>query len=154
VEFGGVRVTLEDVDVAQVLARVRRSFASVVVRVAPDLPTARADPRRLEQVLGNLVTNAVKHSPPGSPVEIDAVAEGDHVRLSVTDRGKGIDPEFVPQLFDPFVQAGGASGRDDGLGLGLYIVRGLLDAMGGSIGAHSRLGEGSEFVVRLRRGDA
>jgi two-component system sensor histidine kinase KdpD len=154
VEFGGVRVTLEDVDVAQVLARVRRSFASVVVRVAPDLPTARADPRRLEQVLGNLVTNAVKHSPPGSPVQIDAVAEGDHVRLSVTDRGRGIDPEFVPQLFDPFVQAGGASGRDDGLGLGLYIVRGLLDAMGGSIGAHSRLGEGSEFVVRLRRGDA
>jgi signal transduction histidine kinase len=150
-EFGGVRVTLEDVDVAPVLERVARSFASVVVRAEPGLPAARADPRRLEQVLANLVTNAVKHSPPGAPVEIAADAEDEHVRLRVIDRGKGIDPAFLPQLFEPFVQAGGVSGRDGGLGLGLYIVRGLLDAMDGSIAAQSRLGEGSEFVVRLRR---
>jgi signal transduction histidine kinase len=151
VEFGGVRVALEDVDVARVLARIERTFETVVVRADPDLPAARADPRRLEQVMTNLVDNAVKHSPPGAAVEIGATAEDEHVRVSVIDRGSGIDPRFLPQLFEPFVQADGAPGRDGGLGLGLYIVRGLLDAMGGSIAARSRLGEGSEFVVRLRR---
>jgi two-component system sensor histidine kinase ResE len=151
VEFGGVRVALEDVDVARVLARIERTFETVVVRADPDLPAARADPRRLEQVMTNLVDNAVKHSPPGAAVEIGATAEDEHVRVSVIDRGSGIDPRFLPQLFEPFVQADGEPGRDGGLGLGLYIVRGLLDAMGGSIAARSRLGEGSEFVVRLRR---
>ena len=154
VEFGGVRVALDDVDVPPLLARIARSHSTVVVRADPGLPAARADPRRLEQVLANLVANAVKHSPAGAPVAISATAQDGHVRLSVSDRGEGIDPEFLPRLFEPFVQAGGASGRENGLGLGLYIVRGLLDAMGGSISAHSRKGEGSDFVVLLRRSDA
>jgi signal transduction histidine kinase len=103
-------------------------------------------------VLSNLVTNAIKHSQAGAPVALAAAVEDEHVRLEVVDRGSGIDPRFLPRLFEPFLQADGASGRGSGLGLGLYIARGLVEAMGGSIGAESRLGEGSRFVVRLRRG--
>jgi signal transduction histidine kinase len=158
VEFGALRVALEPVDVAAVLERVGRSFGErehpVFVRAEPGLPPAAADERRLEQVVTNLVANAVRHSPPGAPVELAAGLEDGRIRLAVVDHGSGIDPDFLAQLFEPFVQAGGGSGRGTGLGLGLYIVRGLVEAMGGAITASSRVGEGSEFVVRLPRGAA
>jgi signal transduction histidine kinase/FixJ family two-component response regulator len=155
VEFGGLRVALEPVGLAAVLARVERSFADVpnpiVTTGIEDLPPAKADAARLEQVLTNLVANAIKHSPPGAAVGVVGTADADHVRIAVVDRGSGIDPAFLANLFDPFTQANGQSGRETGLGLGLYIVRGLVEAMGGSIEAHSRLGQGSEFTVRLQR---
>lgn len=155
-EFGGFRMTLDTVDASSVIARVERLFGEaanrVVVRLAPDLPKVHGNGPRLEQVLSNLVANAVKHSPPDAVVELRADLEGDRVRLSVVDAGSGIAPEFLPHLFDPFTQGGLASAqRDGGLGLGLYIVRGLVEAMGGTVEAHSRLGHGSEFVVRLWR---
>jgi signal transduction histidine kinase len=157
-EFGGPRVAVEEVDLAPVLARVERSFAGganpIVVAAPAGGAPVLADDRRLEQVLSNLVANAVKHSPAGAPVTLAAVIEDEHVRLEVVDRGSGIDPRSLPRLFEPFLQADGASGRGSGLGLGLYIARGLMEAMGGSIDAESRLGEGSRFIVRLRRATA
>jgi signal transduction histidine kinase len=155
VEFGGLRVQLGEIDVAAVLAHVERSFQAagtpVALRVAPDLPHASGDAARLEQVVSNLVSNGFKHSPPGARVKIDAAVEGDRVRIAVTDSGSGIEPEFLEHIFEPFTQAAGVTARRDGLGLGLYIVRGLVDKMQGSIEAESTPGEGSRFTVSLER---
>lgn len=154
VEFGGLRVRLEPVDVASVFSRIERSFGQthpLLVQVAADLPPVVADPARLEQVLGNLVANALKHSPADAPVRVEADQDGDQARLRVIDSGSGIEPELLSRLFEPFTQAiTETAGRGRGLGLGLYIVRGLVEAMGGTVEAHSRPGEGSEFVVRLQ----
>ncbi len=159
VEFGGLRVRLGEIDVGSVIERVRRSFAgrgcSVTVSAPPSLPPAQADERRLEQVLANLVGNAVKHSPPDAPVELHVAAGGGELRLAVVDAGPGIAPEFLPLVFEPFAQgAEGDRNGQEGLGLGLYIARGLVEAMGGSIEAHSSPGAGSRFEVRLRRAEA
>jgi signal transduction histidine kinase/FixJ family two-component response regulator len=155
VEFGGLRVRCSAVDVSAVAARVAAAFAAASgpldVRMEPGLPAASADPARLQQVLTNLVGNAFKHSPAGAPVELAAQAEGDAVAVAVADAGPGIPPEFLPHLFEPFAQAEEAARRQEGLGLGLYITRGLVEAMGGSIEVESRLGEGTRFVVRLPR---
>jgi signal transduction histidine kinase len=158
VEFGGLRVALEPVDLAAVLSRVQGSFREapnpIVTTGIEDLPPARADAARLEQVVTNLVANAIKHSPPGAAVGIVASADAEHVHVAVVDRGSGIDPEFLANLFEPFTQADGHAGRETGLGLGLYIVRGLVEAMHGSIEAQSQLGQGSRFLVRLQRAPA
>jgi signal transduction histidine kinase len=122
-----------------------------VVRAAPGLPLAVGDGARLEQVVSNLVTNAFKHSPPGASVAVAAAADTARVRITVTDTGTGIEPEFLPHIFEPFTQAASVTGRRDGLGLGLYIVRGLVDAMGGAIEAESTPGRGSSFTVWLPR---
>jgi signal transduction histidine kinase/FixJ family two-component response regulator len=155
-EFGGLHMTLDPIDVGRVIARVTRLFGEatnpLVARVAANLPDVLSNEARLQQVLTNLVVNAVRHSPPNSPIELRAEAEGDHVRLAVVDFGRGIAPEFLPRLFDQFTQVDTAeAGRESGLGLGLYIVRGLVEAMGGTVTVRSEVGRGSEFVVRLRR---
>ncbi len=155
VEFGGLRVRCGAVDVSAVAARVAAAYAAAPaplhVRVDAGLPAVSADPARLQQVLTNLVGNAFKHSPDGAPVELAARAERDAVVVTVADAGPGIPPEFLPHLFEPFAQADEAARRQEGLGLGLYIARGLVEAMGGTIEVDSRLGEGTRFVVRLHR---
>lgn len=154
VEFGGLRVTLVDIDVTRVVARVEETFRAaghaVDLALSPQMPAAIGDEGRLEQVLTNLVGNAFKHSPDGAPVLVEAGADEQHVRVSVVDSGTGIAPEFLPSLFEPFTQA--TTGvRDEGIGLGLYITRGLVDAMGGTIDVQSRPGQGSTFTIRLER---
>ncbi len=155
IESGGLRVKLAATDVGAVIAHVAASFQAagspIVLRVPPDLPVAVGDAARLEQVISNLVTNGFKHSPAGARVEIAATADGERVRIAVTDSGSGIEPEFLAHIFEAFTQAASVTGRRDGLGLGLYIVRGLVDAMGGTIAAESNLGEGSRFTVSLER---
>ena len=152
VEFGGLRVSPSPIDAGTVACRVATTYAeqgAVDLRIEPGLPRVLADPARLEQVLNNLVGNAVKHSPPGSPVELRVWAGGDAVVMAVADHGPGIPPEFLPHLFEPFAQADEAARRQEGLGLGLYIARGLVDAMAGAIDVESRVGEGTRFLVRL-----
>ncbi len=155
VESGGLRVQLGDVDIGRVIANVEASFraagAALVVRAAPGLPLAVGDGARLEQVVSNLVTNGFKHSPAGARVAVAADADAARVRITVTDTGTGIEPEFLAHIFEPFTQAAGVTGRRDGLGLGLYIVRGLVDAMGGAVEAQSTPGQGSRFTVWLQR---
>jgi signal transduction histidine kinase len=156
VEFGGLRVKPSAQDVAEIAARVSVSFEGmpnpIVLRIPLDLPPVFGDQARLEQVLTNLVGNAMKHSPAGSPVEVRADVDGtDHVAISVVDYGKGIDPAFLAHVFEPFAQATTSGSREGGLGLGLYIVRGLVEAMGGTIDARSEVGRGSEFITRLPR---
>ena len=110
-----------------------------------------ADPERLDQVLGNLLDNAIKYSDPGGRVELVVEPDGNEVRIAVVDAGIGIAAEALPTLFEPFTQGVGPDGVSrDGLGLGLALVRSIAALHGGTIRASSAgPGEGSELVLRL-----
>jgi signal transduction histidine kinase len=102
-------------------------------------------------VLTNLAGNAFKHTRPGTAVELEVGADGETVHVAVVDHGSGIDHEFLARIFQPFTQESASGARQEGLGLGLYIVHGLVEAMGGTVEVTSVLGEGSRFTVRLPR---
>ncbi len=123
---------------------------------SPDIPPVHADPERLRQVLQNLLSNAIKYSPGGGRVEVRTGLEGRYVTISVRDEGIGIPPEELPRIFDRFIrverdEATGISGT----GLGLTIVKHLVELHGGKITARSEPGKGSTFTVYLpvRGGD-
>jgi PAS domain S-box-containing protein len=107
------------------------------------------DATRIQQVIWNLLSNAVKFTPIGGRVQVKAERNGTNMRVTVTDNGEGISPEFVPYVFDRFQQADGTiTRRHGGLGLGLAIVRHLVEMHGGTIAAHSDgLGKGATFQV-------
>jgi signal transduction histidine kinase len=110
-----------------------------------------ADPTRLQQVLSNLLHNAVKYTAPGGRISLTVERDGSEAVVRVRDTGVGISPEVLPQVFDLFVQADrGLDRSEGGLGIGLTLVRSLVRLHGGRVEAHSAgLGQGSEFVVRL-----
>jgi len=116
-----------------------------------EMPTIVGDPDRLQQVVWNLVSNAVKFTPQGGRIDVRLRQDGSFLSLSVTDNGKGIEPEFIPHVFERFRQADSTSTRSHGgLGLGLAIVRHLVELHGGTVYAESGgVGEGSTFTVRL-----
>jgi signal transduction histidine kinase/CheY-like chemotaxis protein len=108
------------------------------------------DPDRLAQVLANLITNAAKYSEPGSQIRIVAERLADRVRLSVADDGVGISPDMLGSVFHAFVQQPQTLARSQGgLGLGLSIVKALVEAHEGTVSVHSEIGRGSRFVVEL-----
>jgi CheY-like chemotaxis protein len=113
--------------------------------------TICADGARLQQIVWNLLTNAIKFSPDGGAVDVRIKRGATTVELTVTDRGQGISPDFLPFVFESFRQADGSTTRrQGGLGLGLSIVRHLVEAHGGSVRAQSAgEGRGSTFTVRL-----
>jgi PAS domain S-box-containing protein len=118
----------------------------------PETPVwARVDSERLRQVVWNLAANAVKFSAEAGQIEVVLEADDGQARLTVSDQGLGISPEFLPQVFDRFRQADSGTARaHGGLGLGLAIVRHLVEAHGGSVEAHSEgLHRGARFSVRL-----
>jgi PAS domain S-box-containing protein len=116
-----------------------------------EMPTIVGDPDRLQQVVWNLVSNAVKFTPQGGRIDVRLRQDGSFLSLSVTDNGKGIEPEFIPHVFERFRQADSTSTRSHGgLGLGLAIVRHLVELHGGTVHAESGgIGQGSTFTVRL-----
>jgi PAS domain S-box-containing protein len=122
----------------------------VEVDVPVDLPPAYVDADRLDQVLANLMSNAVKFSPPGSPISVVARATPTTVEVDVVDRGRGISPDDLPTVFDKFRRGSGTEAVA-GTGLGLYVSRAVLEAQGGRLEAFSRLGEGSRFRITLPR---
>jgi signal transduction histidine kinase/ActR/RegA family two-component response regulator len=111
----------------------------------------RGDPGRLEQVIWNLLANAIKFTPAGGRVDVVVEAAGDYMEVRVVDTGQGIGPEFLPHVFERFRQADGAAAqRQAGLGLGLAIVRQIVALHGGSVHAASEgEGRGATFTVRL-----
>ena len=121
----------------------------VAVAVDPDVG-ARVDPVLFEQLLINLVENAAKHTPPGTPIEIRVRSDGDEAIIEVSDRGPGLPPGPSERLFEKFVRGPGA--RTAGAGLGLAVCRGIVLAHGGRIEAESREGGGAIFRVHVAAG--
>jgi len=144
----------EIVSRAEALVRVQAADAGVKLTSAGcDGVTAMADPNRLQQILLNLLTNAIKFTPPGGMIEIACSAEGERTRIRVRDNGIGIEPDQLQRIFSPFVQldAGPVSQSTTarGVGLGLAISRDLARAMGGDVTAESTAGTGSVFTIDL-----
>ena len=123
-----------------------------------DLDTAGAtavvgDAHQLRQVLGNLIRNALVHTPPGTPIEVSVAHEGEEVRLEVRDHGPGLPAEDMDALFDRFWRSEGGRERGRaGAGLGLSIVAAIVDAHGGHVVAANATGGGARFTVRLPAG--
>ena len=156
---GALRVELEPVDlcaaalhaVEAIDGMARQSQVTLrVVAAEPDLPV-RADPARLAQVLGNLLSNAIRHSPPHGTVLLTLMRQAERVRLAVLDQGPGVPRDFMPRLFEPFAQALGAHHRKPGgTGLGLAISRALMELMHGGIGLDApRDAQGASFWIEL-----
>lgn len=114
---------------------------------AEDLPAVLADRHRVQQVLSNLLGNAVRFTPRGGEIVLSAEVAGDDLRISVRDTGPGIAAEDIPRLFERYWQA--PKLMRAGSGLGLFIARGIVEAHGGTIGVNSTIGEGSEFWFTL-----
>jgi signal transduction histidine kinase len=164
VEAGALRIQREPVQLRGVLREAvenaqRRTEAHWFVMDLPaELPRVWADPRRIRQVLNNLLENAIKYAPNGGQVTVtcevitpraNANAEGE-VIVNVADQGPGIPREFLERVFDRFFQVDGASTRQvGGSGLGLAIAKGIVEAHGGRIWAESHAGQGSVFRFSL-----
>jgi PAS domain S-box-containing protein len=151
------------VDLATAVAAAQESARPLIesrghaLRVQLPAETLRlvADPVRLAQVLANLLINAAKYTDPGGRIELEARRTGGELTIAVRDNGIGISAEMMPRVFTLFAQASPALERSEGgLGIGLALVRGLLELHGGSVSAHSGgVGRGSEFLVRLPIGN-
>jgi signal transduction histidine kinase/HAMP domain-containing protein len=118
--------------------------------VDPDLPPAWGDPDRVQQVLGNLLANALNFSKPRSAVAVSALLVGEDIQFAVADRGVGVRPDERERIFEPFYRGdGGTVGPPRGTGLGLAICKGIVEAHGGRIWVESEVGKGSTFYFTL-----
>ena len=155
IETGTLSVNPEPVLVAALVDQARSAFLSggsghsIRIDLPPDLPRVMADPpRRIAQVLGNLLSNAARHSPEASPIRVSAECEGFHVAVSIEDRGGGLDPERLPLLFRKFSRLEEDERGDTGLGLA--ISKGIVEAHGGRIWAESDgPGRGAKFTFTV-----
>ena len=159
IEAGTLSVAPEPSEVAALVDRARSTFLSaggrhtVLIDLPPDLPRVMADRQRIVQVLNNLLSNAARHSPHSAPIRVAAQRDGVHVAISVRDEGRGVAPELLPHLFRKYARpdGGGSSGRAAaGMGLGLIICKGLVEAHGGRIRAESGgPGQGARFTFTV-----
>jgi len=158
-EAGQLIVNRSPLDLGRLLRRVADDLQPSLVRhqltvtIAEEPLVVAGDAIRLEQVVQNLLNNAVKYSPNGGPIVLRAGRDDDEALISVSDRGIGIEPEAIPRLFERFYRAPGAEqARVTGVGVGLYVVREIVHQHGGSVTVESTLGQGSAFLVRLPLG--
>lgn len=156
IEAGMLHIQHEPFHLAEVLqeavgaAMIRANKHPISLTVPAGLPALLGDSRRVEQIAANLLDNAAKYSPAGSQIEVRAVQEGDEVIVTVQDHGQGIAPDYVEHVFDRFYQINtDTPGSRRGIGLGLAICRGLVEAHGGRIWVESEVGRGSSFSFSL-----
>jgi signal transduction histidine kinase len=157
-DSGELVLRREPLDTGRLLSRAVQTYrdaaaqAGVILSVELSAPVAPifADPDQLVRVLGNLVSNALRHTPLGGTITLGAHDEAAAVILTVTDSGEGIAPEHLPNVFERFYRADSsrhtASG---GSGLGLAIVRSIVEAHGGQVVVTSKLGEGTCFTITM-----
>jgi PAS domain S-box-containing protein len=155
---GKVRLNRQPVDIADAIRQVVATFSGVAtadrqITVSTEPVWVEWDVVRLQQVLTNIMTNAIKYTPGGGTIRVAVHAEGDDAVLSVEDTGFGISARLLPVIFDMFVQVDRTLDHArDGLGIGLALVRHLVELHGGTVVASSDgEGRGSTFTVRLRR---
>ena len=155
IESGELPFSPEPAEVTTLVDRARSAFSSggsrnpLEIDIEPDLPLVLADRRRVAQVLGNLLANAARHSPPQSVIRVAAAREGVHVEFSVANEGRGILPENLPRLFRKFSRVQAGEPGDD-TGLGLAICKGIVEAHGGRIRAESEGPDrGTRFTFTL-----
>jgi signal transduction histidine kinase len=154
---GGIPLSLRTADAGEVCARVIEEAALHQPAVAVELHrdgdvSGEWDVDRLEQAIDNLVANAIRHARPGTPVRVRALGEGDWVRVEVENDGPPVPVESVRSIFDPFQKAAGHAERPHGgVGLGLFIVRSIVEAHGGTVAVLSDPARPVTFSVRLPR---
>ncbi|MFO8100663.1 MAG: ATP-binding protein [Dehalococcoidia bacterium] len=155
-DAGEIRLNRMVIDLSQEVKRVAKRFSclaenhSIAVDFPADFPAIMADPEKIEEVLANLLENAIKFSPDGGTVTITGSVTKTNVLVSVVDEGIGIWPETVERLFERFYRVeDGAVKSVPGTGLGLYICRSLIEAHGGKISAEGNPGKGACFIFSL-----
>lgn len=160
IESGHMTLSIETVMLAPVIdecEQLLRALASerqisLHMQVA-STAAVRADRVRLKQVLLNLLSNAIKYNQPQGEVRLTLELDRTRFRISITDTGNGIAPEDLAKLFQPFNRLNAENGKIEGTGIGLVISRRLVEAMGGTIGVDSTLGQGSRFWIELQQAD-
>jgi PAS domain S-box-containing protein len=160
IEAGGLELSLESVPVAETvreaLALVAPIAAERNIRISADIGPGddrhvNADRRLLTQVLLNLLSNAIKYNRQGGRVDVSfSTTENGRIRMLVADTGRGIEPELLTRVFEPFDRLGAEYTDIQGSGLGLTLSKALVEAMGGSIAVRSTLERGSTFTIELR----
>ncbi|MDP2169020.1 MAG: response regulator [Rhodocyclaceae bacterium] len=159
IESGKVVLSMEPVSLAEVLGECASMIAPQAQKLGIEVifpcfetpPFVHADRLRVKQVLINLLSNAIKYNAAGKTVVVEcAPSLADSIRIGIRDSGHGLAPEQLAQLFQPFNRLGQQAGVIEGTGIGLTVSKRLIEAMGGSIGAESTVGEGSVFWIELK----
>ena len=161
IDSGALELRRDWIDLREIVDRVvsatrRRGAAQTITVALPaDLPLVRADATLVEQAIGNVIGNAIAHTPPQTKVQVDAVIGGDTVALRFTDDGPGIPAQALPRVFEKFVKADTLADGGQGTGLGLAIAKGIMEAHGGSVAAESphAAGAGTRIVLTFPRQD-
>ena len=120
------------------------------VELSGDLPEVWADLARMNHVISNLLSNALKYTPPGGKIAFSAKADEERVRFLISDTGRGIPGKYLPRIFEQFFRV---PGTETGAGLGLAIVKEIVEAHGGTVGVESPEGKGTTFTFSLKRAD-
>lgn len=155
IEAGRIDLTPENVDVVPMIEQLARAAEAstsraITLQIEAGVPELWVDPKAFSTVVDHLLDNAIKYSPAGGPVILSMRTVGDHVELTCTDEGVGMTTDHAAQCFDRFWQAELSDVRRfGGTGIGLYIVRSLVEAMEGRVSVTSSPGEGSTFTVEL-----
>jgi signal transduction histidine kinase len=152
-DAGNLVLTKEPTDLGQLVEDTVGSFrsqaqsagVSLTTEVADTLPSVEVDPARIRQVISNLLSNAIRHTPSGGSVKVAVNSASDQVTLTVTDTGEGIPPELLPHVFERFVK----SPNSKGSGLGLAIAHDIIVAHGGSIEVQNQTGGGTRVTIKV-----
>ena len=156
-EAGALSINAIDLSLPRLAERVAERYRTqtekhkILVDFPKDFPVVLADEQRINQVLLNLISNAVKYSPKGGEVRVVGQVRPEHVVVCVQDQGLGIPPGDIPHIFDRFFRSGETARSTKGAGLGLYLTRAILEAHGGSIWVDQKYKEGARICFSLPR---